>query len=582
MKKSVLFGAAVCICFMSNAYAQDVDYDNFETLNILSNGKIIASGYFNTPHYIYEGDFATTFSTYNGKIQDPAYVGVLQNRRMTINELRFTGGTTYEDGGWFDSSAGMPMVQIMVNPGDAWTDVKPLEGYPVLNGTDMAAAADTTNGHARSFPNMLFDPPLNCVGIRVAGKGATGNNPSQSNISCAELRAFGTLGAAVNTYEIPFMDGALPTGSNYWHPRQTFTAFGDVIIDGNIETYAMFQEVDIPGDILDPFFGFYAAHPITLNSVSFQHGKLGDVGGWFNTDGGSAMPKVWIRRTAGAEWEEVGTIDNYPVTTLDTFRADLPADIETRVFTYTFSAPTTAIGVRISGFGSFNIDEVPFAQCAEIWYEGSGSHAYSGPAGTGRASDGKAFQPDANGEIFIESNWGRSINNAYRVFGHGAAENGLVIRANFGPKFIEDARRPDFANMIVEYDFEIPAAGDYSVFIAHDILTTWTDSLFITMDDQDELTIDSPDIRSGTIRFNPTAGTPGSVPDNFNRELISVTGGWNFWTLAAGEHTLRLAYREPAQIWDWFLITQDFAKDINAYEPPDVAPPASVLDYPLY
>lgn len=556
--------------------------DNFATLNILAGGKVIASGYHNSPQYIYDGDFDDAdFRTFNGQIQNPAYVGVLRNRRMTIESFFLFGGRTYENGGWFDSTNGAPKVQIMMNPGDAWTDVAPITNYPTLNGTDLAAAADTSNGyHNRQFPTMTFNPPLSCVGIRVAGTAATGNDPSQSFVAVGQLRAMGSLGAAVNTYEVRPMDGALPLGSNFFHPNEHGgSAVGDVILDGNIETWVHLQEQDLPNDIFGALFGFYSANPLTFNSVSFQHGRLSDSGGWFNTE--SNKPEVQIQRTPQAAWETVGTIDSYPNTDLNTFRGDLPADIETRAYTFNFSTPTQAVGVRITGTGSFNIDEAPFVQCAEISFTGTGNPTYTGPAGTGRDNSGNPFKSDAKGEVFIEADRARSVNNAFTVYGHSGSKNGLVIRGNWGPRFVANAFPGEFSQQILEADFEITQAGDYSVFIQQDTLSGWSDSYFVTMDDQDELTPTSPSIINGEIRYNPNQGTPAGYPGDFFREIITTTIG-NFWTLDAGVHTLRMAYREPFGVLDWILITRDFNQNINAYVEPASAPPVSVENYSLY
>lgn len=586
MKRFVLLGVSICICISSSVYAQvGIDsYDNFETLNIFAGGNVIASGYDNSPQYIYEGDFDDAdFRTFNGQIQDPAYVGILRNRRMLISEFFFFGGRTYNNGGWFDSSNGAPMIQIMVNPGDPWTDVEPIADYPTLNGTDFAAAQDTATGyHNRQFPTQTFDPPLSCVGFRVAGTAATGDDPSQSFVAVGQLRAMGSLGETVNTYELSGMDGALPIGSNFFHPNEHGgSAVGDVIVDDNYETFVHCQEQDLPGDLFGAYFGFYSANPLTLTSVSFQHGRLSESGGWFNTEGGADLPRVQIRSAPGEPWEDVGVIEDYPPTAFDAFRSDLPANIEDNEWTFTFDSPTVAVGVRFVGFGSFNIDETPFIQCAEIEYEGTGTPAYAGPYGDGRNNDGNPFQSDANGEVFIEAERARSINNAFRIFGHGNTNNGLVIRGNWGPHFIGNRFPGEFSQQIMEFDFEIAEAGDYSVFLKQDTLSGWGDSYFVTMDDQDELTPDSPSITNNEIRYNPNQGTPAGSSDDFVREIINTSIG-NFWTLDAGEHTLRIAYREPFGIVDWLLITQDFNQDINAFEPPDVEPPAGVMDYSLY
>lgn len=557
----LLLGAATL------AYAQPpVDSD---TLNILAGGKVVASGYEGLPYYIYEGDYNdASFLTRNGEMQDPAYVGVLRNRRMTIERVLFYGGNVFEDGGWFDSEAGPVEFQIMANPGDDWTTAATVDSYPTLNGTDMAAASAHTSDVGGAF-EAVFDPPIDCVGIRVAGTGASGNNPGQSFVSIDQLIAFGSLGEAADTFEYPPLHGALPIASNFRHPLDRAAAGGDVIIDGIVETVARHEEQEVFG--LEAFFGFYSANPITFNSVSFIHGPLTESGGWFNTE--FTEPRVEIRREAGAEWEEVGTIDGYPDTNLDTFRSDLPEDIETTVWTFEFPEPTEAIGVRIIGNGSFNIDEIPFVQCGEILFDGEGSVAYNGPIGTGVDEEGNPFQADENGEFFIEAEWGRSVNDAYQIVGHGNTKSGLVARVNFGPTFNL------FSQQFIEFDIEVTDPGDYSVFAQVNSEPTWGDSFYVTFDDQDPMT---PEAITNDIRWVPPAGDPAGVVEIMERGLIATDAGFDFWTLDAGVHTFRFGLREPRGVLDWILITKDFQQDIAQFTEPDTEPRTAVRDYSLY
>ena len=211
MFRNLILIIMVGVMMVGTVCAQEVL--NVDTLNILAGGKVVASGYEGMPYYIYEGDFNdASFLTRNGQLQDPAYVGVLRNRRMVINRALFYGGNVFEDGGWFDSTARPVEFQIMVNPGDAWTTAATVATYPSLDGTDMAAATVHTSDVGGAY-EITFNPPLSCVGFRVAGKGASGNNPSQSFISIDQLRAFGELREAVNTYTPPPLDGALAIGS---------------------------------------------------------------------------------------------------------------------------------------------------------------------------------------------------------------------------------------------------------------------------------------------------------------------------------------------------------------------------------
>ncbi|MGC9329710.1 MAG: hypothetical protein ACP5I1_18900, partial [Candidatus Hinthialibacter sp.] len=500
-------------CFLSiSVHAQEpLDVD---TLNILAGGKVVASGYYGMPYFLYEGDFdSSSFRTRNGAMQDEAYIGILRNRRMTIHTIHVYGGTVSNDGGWFDSSESLPVIQVIENPGDDWKTVATIEDYPVLDGTDF----DGAQAVQYTLFEITFDSPISCVGVRTAGKGSSGDDPTQSHIAIDEFRAFGVLGEAVATYDPPMMDGVLPIGTNFHFPDDNGSAAGDVMIDDIPETVARCEELEFFN--FEAFFGFYTANPIAMNSVSFVHGPLSEDGGWFLTD--LMDIRIDIKTEAGGEWQEAGFLEGYPDTTIDSYREDLPEDIETAVWTYTFNSPVEAIGVRFAGNGSDpSFAATPFAQCGEIWYEGKGVHAYIGPIGNGLDENGEPFKPDENGEIFIQAEWARSINDAYRILPHGDAKSGLVNRANWGPSFNQ------FSQQVIEFDFEIPEAGDYAIIAQHDTMSGWSDSYYVTFDDQDPMT---PDTVTNDIRWVPTQGDPAGSPVTLERSWIITDIGVDVW-----------------------------------------------------
>ncbi len=146
---------------------------------------------------------------------------------------------------------------------------------------------------------------------------------------------------------------------------------------------------------------------------------------------------------------------------------------------------------------------------------------------------------------------------------------------NWGPRFGR------YSQQLLEFDIEITEPGDYSIFAQHDILSTWADSVYITFDDQDPLTPEFLD-SSNDIRWQPSTGDPAGAPETLLREVVVLDSGIDFWTLDAGEHTLHIACREPLGVFDWILITQDFAKDIDSFEEPDTEPPVGVQDYSIF
>lgn len=562
MLKTIIQSLMVFIGVIASSAAQNLP------LNLLAGGKVIASGFEGIPQYIYEGDFDDTpFLTRNGQLQDPAYVGVLSNRRMTITSAVFYGGPVYEDGGWFDSAAKPVEFQIMANPGDPWTTAAVITSYPTLDGTDMTAAAAHTDGRFE----VTFNTPVSCVGLRVAGKGASGNTDGQSFVCINELRAFGTLGDAVNTYTPPRLHGALPIASNLRHPLERGIAPGDMLIDENVDTYVRCEELEAFD--FKTFFGFYSANPLNLNSVSFIHGPLAVDGGWFNTEAGK--PAVEIRRSLKGNWEPAGTIDSYPTTNVFTLREDLPPGIETTEYKYTFTTPTLVYGVRIMGNGSYNIDETPFVQIGELRIEGTGNPAFTGAAGTGFDKAGNPFNPTNQGYIFIEAEFGRPFNNGFTIMPHGDANNGYVIQGAFGPSFNQ------YSGQGVEFEIEVTQAGDYGIFVAGDAPNTWGDSLFVSFDENPGINPDS--IASGDITWRPPVG---DSPVTFERDWVtSDTLGQDFqeiYTLSAGRHILRFGLREPRYIMDWLVITPNLDEDIAAFQPPAGDVPVGIQDFSLY
>lgn len=539
--------------------------------NIIAGGKVVASGYDGMPYFIYEGDFDDTpFTTKNGEEQDPAYVGVLRNRRMTVSHFMVYGGNVYEDGGWFDSASGPVEVQVMVNPGDPWTTVAALTDYPELDGTDMAAAGV----HSTGIYEVSFDPPISCVGIRVAGKGASGNTPGQSYVSINELRAFGELGEAVNTYEPARLEGAYPIGTNFRHPLERGGgAGGDVLLDGNTSTYVQLQELEQLG--FKTFAGFFSANPLTLNSVSFVHGQLGE-DGWFNTE--ESKPEVEIMRTLDSPWERVGVVSDYPDTNLNTFREDLPEDIETRAYTYTFSSPTEVMGVRFIGNGSLNLTTEPFIQIAEILIDGTGNPAYTGPMRNGLNNNGNRFSMNDQGVIHIEAENARSIRDAFTIGAHADASGNLLTMGGWGSSFNAGA----YSGQEMQWDIVVPETNDYFIFAQGNAVAGWADSFFITFDDDPGFTEE----HRGQVIWRPPAGEPAYSPMFFERDWFTTDqlgqDNQEFYTLTEGNHTLRMAYREPRHELDFIVITTDDLLDLNAYVPPPVDAPSSIMNFSIY
>ena len=107
---------------------------------------------------------------------------------VTARRVVFAHGKNFHDGGWFDTSAGKPHVQIQRSVGSAWETVGELSDYPATTAT--SGRHDRLTWANRQFALPLAQP-VTFVAVRVIGVPASGDAPQQAFASCAELQAFG-------------------------------------------------------------------------------------------------------------------------------------------------------------------------------------------------------------------------------------------------------------------------------------------------------------------------------------------------------------------------------------------------------
>jgi hypothetical protein len=106
---------------------------------------------------------------------------------VTASRIVFTHGKNFHDGGWFDTSAGKPRVQIQRSADSAWETVGELSDYPATTAT--SGQHDRLTWSNRQF-TLKLKQPATFVALRVLGVPASGDNPQQAFASCAELQAF--------------------------------------------------------------------------------------------------------------------------------------------------------------------------------------------------------------------------------------------------------------------------------------------------------------------------------------------------------------------------------------------------------
>ncbi len=154
------------------------------TASLLMNGQESRSREGNQPGSINDGDAGTIVVTFDGNPATEDWFAVTLPKPVTISRVAFAHGRTFHDGGWFDTSAGKPQIQIQSGSSAAWEIVGQFNDYPATTATDAAGLKA-----GEQFTAKLASP-VKAIALRVIGKPACGDNPAQAFSSCGELEAF--------------------------------------------------------------------------------------------------------------------------------------------------------------------------------------------------------------------------------------------------------------------------------------------------------------------------------------------------------------------------------------------------------
>ena len=125
-----------------------------------------------------------TVVTYDATKQEQDWYAVTLEKPVALQKVVFVHGKSSHDGGWFDTSAGKPQVQVQTVKDGPWTPVGELADYPATtatNGTNLANGAPFT---------CRLSQPVQALAVRVIGKPASGDAPNQAFSSCGGLQAF--------------------------------------------------------------------------------------------------------------------------------------------------------------------------------------------------------------------------------------------------------------------------------------------------------------------------------------------------------------------------------------------------------
>jgi uncharacterized protein len=189
------------------------------TGNLLLDGQESRSRIGNSGGSIIDDDLESYVVTFGNKRRPEDWYAVALDEPVAISRVVFVHGKTFHDGGWFDASAGKPVVQARTTKDGAWEKVGELKDYPATSDTDPAALKG-----GEHFTCELASP-AKVWGVRVVGKPSGGDNAKQNFSSCAELQAFGT--AQAGQWESLF-NGKDLTG---WVPVHDVTF---VVTNGNL------------------------------------------------------------------------------------------------------------------------------------------------------------------------------------------------------------------------------------------------------------------------------------------------------------------------------------------------------------
>src|SRR5581483_5886521 len=152
--------------------------------NVLLEGHESRSRPGNINGSINDDDLHSAVVTFDGKPAEADWFGVTLDQPALISRVVFVHGSTFHDGGWFDTSQQKPRVQVLLQSNGAWQTVGELAGYP------STTAVNSAGLHPGQTFSCSLTPAVKACAVRVIGKPACGDNDRQAFASCAELQAF--------------------------------------------------------------------------------------------------------------------------------------------------------------------------------------------------------------------------------------------------------------------------------------------------------------------------------------------------------------------------------------------------------
>ena len=117
-------------------------------------------------------------TTFEGKPAREDWYAVQMEKPAVIARVVYRHGKVFENGGWFDSSASKPRIQVKRPGVDQWEDVGELASYPALGSSQVPGMRD-----GEPF-TLKLKQPVRAIAVRITGR------PGRSFSTCSELSAY--------------------------------------------------------------------------------------------------------------------------------------------------------------------------------------------------------------------------------------------------------------------------------------------------------------------------------------------------------------------------------------------------------
>lgn len=174
------------------------------TTNLLLDGAPLADvaggGAVGVP-LLNDGDLHTMSVLSTAAAPQPLCAGVTLARPAAIHRVSFVHGSSWGDGGWFDSSRAKPVLQIQRPGSVAWETVAEFADYPATtaeNGgevlryqvTDLRMTnAEVAAAYRRNTFTVTLPVAETVIAVRLMGYPSRGNHPTTYSLMLAELTA---------------------------------------------------------------------------------------------------------------------------------------------------------------------------------------------------------------------------------------------------------------------------------------------------------------------------------------------------------------------------------------------------------